>query len=292
MATTKTWLVTGATHGLGRVLTEQLLRRGDRVAGTGRDQEALADLTRAHGDAFWPAVLDVTDTPGVRQTVDRAAAALGQLDVVVNNAGYGLFGAAEELSDAQVEHQLATNLTGSISVARAAIPHLRAQGGGRIVQISTYGGQAASAGGSVYNASKFGIEGFMEALAQELAVFGIGVTIVEPGGTATNFRSNARLGEPLAAYDGTPAAAVRGLATSTRPAPGDPVKVAAMTIAAAEQVPAPLRVVLGSDSFQLVHQALQNRLADIAHQHEQAGRADVSRPAPVHHETVKKEQEA
>jgi NAD(P)-dependent dehydrogenase (short-subunit alcohol dehydrogenase family) len=270
----KVWFITGASSGLGRHIAEQLLRRGDRVAGTGRDKDALDELAQQYGDLFWSTALDVTDARAVRSAVDAAAAALGRIDVVVSNAGYGLFGAAEEFTDAQIDHQLATNLTGSIAVARAALPHLRAQGGGRIIQMSTFGGQFATPGGSLYNASKFGIEGFMEALAKEVAPFGIGVTIIEPGGTPTGFRRNAHLSEPMSAYDDTPAAAVRGLATMSRPSPGDPEKVAALTIAAAEQDPAPLRVVLGSDSFELVHQGITERLASIVDQRGTAGRAD------------------
>jgi len=122
------------------------------------------------------------------------------------NAGYGLFGAAEELSDEQVRHIIATNLTGSIQLIRASLPHLRAQGGGRIIQLSTYGGQVAFPGNSMYHATKWGIEGFTEAVAQEVAPFGIGVTIVEPGGARTEFRyRSAQVADPLAAYDGTPA---------------------------------------------------------------------------------------
>ncbi|MEV7152265.1 SDR family oxidoreductase [Streptomyces sp. NPDC093084] len=269
-----TWFITGATHGLGREMARQLLERGDRVAATGRDLDGLAGLARTHGDRVWTARLDVTDTTAIRQTVDRAFADLGRIDVVINNAGYGLFGAAEEFTDEQIIHHLATNLTGSVQVARASLPHLRAQGGGRIVQISTYGGQAANPGASLYNAGKFGIEGFMEALAREMEPFGIGVTVVEPGGTDTGFRRNAVLATPLAAYDGTPAAAVRGLADGTRPSPGDPAKVAALTIAAAQRDPAPLRVVLGSDSYRFVHAALTDRLAGVDGQQASSAEAD------------------
>jgi NAD(P)-dependent dehydrogenase (short-subunit alcohol dehydrogenase family) len=271
----RTWLITGAGSGLGRLLAEQLLGRGDRVAGTARNPGALADLQAAHGSRLWAAQLDVTSTAQVRRVTDQAFTDLGRIDVVISNAGYGLFGAAEELTDEQVGHHLATNLTGSIALARAALPHLRAQGGGRIIQISTYGGLAAAPGGSLYSAGKFGIEGFMEALAGEVAPFGIGVTIIEPGGTPTGFRANAVLGTPLAAYDGTPAAFVRGVrGGSTRPSPGDPVKVAQLIIATADRHPAPLRVVLGSDSYQYVHQALTARLASIAGQQASAASAD------------------
>ncbi|GGJ77016.1 short-chain dehydrogenase/reductase [Streptomyces camponoticapitis] len=273
---TRAWFITGVTSGLGREMTAQLLQRGDRVAGTGRNTGALHEIAATYGDAFWPAELDVTDTDAVRTTFDRAAAKLGHLDVVVNNAGYGMFGAAEEFTDAQIAHHLATNLTGSITVARAALPHLRADRGGRIVQISTYGGQAAGPGGSLYSAGKFGIEGFMEALAAEVAPFGIGVTIIEPGGTATGFRRNAVLATPMTAYDDTPAAMVRGLSAGTRPSPGDPVKVAAAIIAAAETEPAPLRVVLGSDAYQYTYQALTARLAGIADQRDSAAAVDIT----------------
>ncbi|MFJ4633804.1 SDR family oxidoreductase [Streptomyces sp. NPDC088847] len=274
---THTWFITGVTGGLGREVATQLLERGDRAAGTGRNTDALDEIAAAYGDAFWPAELDVTDTDTdtVRKTIDRAAVELGRIDVVVNNAGYGMFGAAEKFTDEQIAHHLATNLTGSITVTRAALPHLRAGGGGRIVQISTYGGLAAGPGGSLYSAGKFGIEGFMEALAAEVAPFGIGVTIIEPGGTATGFRRNAVLSNPLTAYDNTPAAMVRGLSASTRRSPGDPVKVAAAIIAAAETEPAPLRVVLGSDSFQYVHQALTNRLDGITGQRDSARAVDI-----------------
>ncbi|AJE44458.1 SDR family oxidoreductase [Streptomyces nodosus] len=272
----RSWFITGVTSGLGRQMATRLLEGGDRVAGTGRNTAALEEIAARYGDAFWPATLDVTDTAAVKDTIDRAAAALGNIDVAVNNAGYGMFGAAEEFTDEQIAHHLATNLTGSIAVARSVLPHLRANGGGRIVQISTYGGQSANPGGALYSAGKFGVEGFMEALAAEVAPFGIGVSIIEPGGTATGFRRNAVFSKPLAAYDDTPAAMVRGLSGSTRPSPGDPAKVVAAIIAATETEPAPLRVVLGSDSFRYVHQALANRLADVTRQHDSAAAVDIT----------------
>ncbi|GII05563.1 hypothetical protein Pta02_75710 [Planobispora takensis] len=174
--------------------------------GTVRDTGKVADLADQHPDAFRSEVLDVTDTAAVRAVVERAFTASGRIDVVVSNAGYGLFGAAEELSDAQVDHIIATNLTGSIQLIRAALPHLRAQGGGRIIQISSYGGQVAFPGNSLYHATKWGIEGFAEAVAQEVAPFGIGVTIVEPGGARTEFRyGSAQVADLMPAYDGNPA---------------------------------------------------------------------------------------
>jgi NAD(P)-dependent dehydrogenase (short-subunit alcohol dehydrogenase family) len=141
-----------------------------------------------------------------RQLTDQLLARGDRVDVIVSNAGYGLFGAAEELSDAQVDHMIATNLTGSIQLIRSALPHLRAQGGGRIIQISSYGGQVAFPGNSLYHATKWGIEGFAEAVAQEVAPFGIGMTIVEPGGARTEFRyGSAQVANLIPAYDNNPA---------------------------------------------------------------------------------------
>lgn len=178
--TSRTWLITGVSSGFGHALTTQLLQRGDRVIGTVRSLNKVAGLTERHPDTFRPEILDVTDTAAGRKVVDGAFAA-GRVDVIVSNAGCGLFGAAEELTDAQFDHIITTNLTGSITLIRAALPHLRAQDGGRIVQMSTYGGQVAFPGNSMYHAAKWGIEGFAEAVAQEAAPFGIGMTIVEPG---------------------------------------------------------------------------------------------------------------
>jgi NAD(P)-dependent dehydrogenase (short-subunit alcohol dehydrogenase family) len=194
--TARTWLITGVSSGFGRELTSQLLDRGDHVIGAVRDTSKIADLTGRWPDTFIPEILEMTDHPAVRRLVDRAFDQASRVDAVVSNAGYGLFGAAEELSDNQVEDIIATNLTGSITLIRAALPHLRNQGGGRIIQISSYGGQVAFPGNSLYHATKWGIEGFCESVAAEVAPFGIGVTIVEPGGARTEFRyGSAREGD-------------------------------------------------------------------------------------------------
>ena len=278
--TTRTWFITGVNSGFGRELAEQLLQRGDRVAGTVRREGSVDDLRAEYGDRFWLGHLDLTDLPRIREVVDTAFADLGRVDVVVGNAGYGLFGAAEELSDEQVNHQITTNLLGSIHTARAALPHLRAQGGGRLIQVSSVAGLAAHAGASLYHAGKWGIEGFMEALAQEVAPFGIGVTLVEPGGASTAFsRGSLQLSEPLSAYDGTPAAFVRQFKQGPVPLRGDPAKIAARIIDSAEQQPAPLRLVLGSDSYQAVTGALRNRLAQIEPQEATAAQTDANTDA-------------
>ncbi|MDT4959104.1 MAG: hypothetical protein QOD31_2903 [Pseudonocardiales bacterium] len=273
--TQRTWLITGVSSGFGRELTEQLLSRGDRVTGTVRTLDSVDDLKDKYGELLWLAHLDVTDTAQVQQVVTNAFTDLGRIDVVINNAGYGLFGAVEELSDEQIRHQIDTNLVGSIQVVRTALPHLRAQGGGRIIQISSYGGQATNPGASLYNASKFGIEGFIEATSKDVAPFNIGVTIIEPGGARTSFRSgSSQLGTPLDAYDNTPASLARGIRTSTHPSPGDPAKMAKAIIDSVEQTPAPTRLALGSDAYTYIHTALTERLADLEAQHDLAASTD------------------
>jgi NAD(P)-dependent dehydrogenase (short-subunit alcohol dehydrogenase family) len=196
--------------------------------------------------------------------------------VIVSNAGYGLFGAAEELSDAQIDHMIATNLLGSIQLIRAALPHLRAQGGGRIIQISSYGGQVAFAGNSLYHATKWGIEGFVESVAQEVAPFGIGMTIVEPGGARTAFRyGGARVAKLTPTYDNNPAHAfLRMLDPKNGLAPGDPVRMAARIIESVDIEPAPLRMALGSQALESTLSTLRKRIAGFEAQRELAASTD------------------
>ncbi len=165
----KTWLITGASSGLGRLMCEKLLARGDRVVATVRREAALADMRTQYGDRLQVRVLDLSMTATIRPAVEAAFAQAGRIDIVVSNAAYGLFSAAEELSDTQIERQLTINLMGSIQLIRAAIPFLRQQGGGRIAQVSSEGGQIAYPNFSLYHASKWGIEGFVEAVRQEVA---------------------------------------------------------------------------------------------------------------------------
>jgi NAD(P)-dependent dehydrogenase (short-subunit alcohol dehydrogenase family) len=223
--------------------------------------------------------LDLTDIASIRAAISRAFAELGRIDVLVNNAGYGLLGAAEGFTDAQIEEQIATNLTGSIQVVRAALPGLREQGGGRIIQVSSYSGQAAHPGSSIYNASKWGIEGFMEAMAHELTPFNIGVTIAEPGGARTDFRRAASTHSvaPLPAYEGTPAGTAHALLKDTnRLSGGDPAKMAQAMIDSVDRVPAPRRLVLGSDSYAIISEALAERLADVEAQKDMAALTDIT----------------
>jgi NAD(P)-dependent dehydrogenase (short-subunit alcohol dehydrogenase family) len=272
----RTWLITGTSSGFGRLLTEHLLARGDVVAATLRRTDALDDLRSQHGNRLWVTALDVTDTAAVHVAVDRAFAELGRVDVVVNNAGYGLFGAAEELSDEQIRHQIDTNLIGSIQVVRAALPHLRAQGGGRILQVSSEGGQIAYPDFSVYHATKWGIEGFVEAVAQEVAPFGIEFTVVEPGPTRTNFAAGLVTAEPLPAYDDTPAGAMRRAFTDgSFDVLGDPDKMVREIVESVERTPAPRRLTLGSTAYASIHSALAKRLDELEAQEDIAYAADV-----------------
>jgi NAD(P)-dependent dehydrogenase (short-subunit alcohol dehydrogenase family) len=272
----RTWFITGVSSGFGRHLTDQLLERGDCVVGTVRDKGKVADLIERYPQAFHAEALDVTDTAAIRDVVERAFARLGRIDVIVSNAGYGLFGAAEELSDQQIDRLIATNLVGSIQLIRAVLPHLRAQGGGRIIQISTYGGQVAFPGNSMYHATKWGIEGFAESVAQEVAPFGIGVTIVEPGGALTEFRyGSAQVAQLMPIYDKTPAHSFLGMLDPKNGlAPGDPARMAARIIESVDVEPAPLRMVLGSQALESTLATLRKRITGFEAQAKLAASTD------------------
>ena len=257
----KTWFITGTSSGFGRILTEQLLDRGDRVAATLRRPQALDDLRVRGDDRLWTAELDVTQPADVQRVVDQAFAHFGTIDVVVNNAGYGLFAAIEEPTREQIRRVLDANLIGSIDVIRAALPHLRAQGGGRILQVSSAGGQTAYPGFGFYHAAKWGIEGFCETLAAEVAQFGIGVTIVEPGATPTGFTSAKDSAPAMPEYDtGAFGAVRRMMAAGTFRGSNDPVAIVRAMIASADDPEAPLRLPLGADTYRDVHAAYLRRL--------------------------------
>jgi NAD(P)-dependent dehydrogenase (short-subunit alcohol dehydrogenase family) len=260
---TKTWFITGTSSGFGRLLTEQLLQRGDRVAATLRRPEALDDLHAEYGDNLWIGQLDVTDTDQVRRVVDNAFKEFGPIDVVVNNAGYGVFAAVEEATDEQIHRVIDTNLLGSIHVIRAALPHLRAQGSGHILQVSTAGGQTTYPNFSYYHASKWGIEGFCETVAAEIAPFGIGLTIVEPGATPTGFGGALATAPAMPEYENTPAGDVRRmLADGAFSLPSDARKIAKAMIELLDSGETPLRLPLGPDTYDDVRASLVARLAE------------------------------
>jgi NAD(P)-dependent dehydrogenase (short-subunit alcohol dehydrogenase family) len=243
-------------------LTEKLLARGDRVAVTVRQERVLDDLQARYGERLWIANLDLTHTDAVRSVIDRAFAEVGRIDIVVSNAGYGLFGAAEEVSDEQMRHQIDTNLIGSITVIRACLPHLRSQGGGHVLQVSSEGGQITYPGFSLYHATKWGIEGFVEAVAKEVAPFGIAFTLVEPGPTGTNFGVGLVRAQPIEVYADTPVGGLRDAwARGEFKVTGDAGKMVDAMIAAADGSAPPLRLTLGSIAYGSIHEALNSRLA-------------------------------
>ena len=257
----KTWLITGTSGGLGRLMCETLLARGDRVFASVRREAVLDDLSAKYGDHLQVMKLDLSMTPTIKPTVEAAFAQAGRIDIVVSNAAYGLFGAAEELSDTQIERQLATNLTGSIQLIRAAIPFLRQQGGGRIVQVSSEGGQIAYPDFSLYHATKWGIEGFVEAVRQEVAAFGIDFLLVEPGPTATQFGAGLDIADALPAYRHTAAGKMRtALMSGEFAVKGDAEKCVTAMIAAADAANPPLRLPLGSTAYDNIETALKMRL--------------------------------
>ncbi|MFF8772192.1 SDR family oxidoreductase [Kitasatospora sp. NPDC015120] len=253
----KIWFLTGASRGLGRAFTEAALSRGDRVAATARNTDTLTGLAETYGDAVLPLALDVTDRAAVQAAVTTAHERFGRLDVVVNNAGYGLFGMVEEVTEEQARQQMDTNFFGALNVTQAALPLLRAQGGGHIVQISSLGGIVAFPSLGIYNASKWALEGMTESLAQEVAPFGVKVTLVEPGGFGTDWGgSSATYAEPIAAYQ--PArdalAAVSEGATS-----GDP-KAAAALLKVVDAEEPPLRILFGAMPVDFVKGLYAQRL--------------------------------
>lgn len=271
----KTWFITGASSGLGLEMTEQLLARGDRVVGTARRLDALDDLQQQHADNLSVMALELTDTQGIRATVDEAFRRMGRIDVVVQNAGYGLVGAGEEVSDAEIDRQIATNLVGSIQVIRAVLPHLRRQGGGRILQVTSEGGQVAYPNFSIYHASKWGVEGFIESVAQETAPFGIDFIIAEPGATETGFGANLVHAEPMAEYENTPAGEIRRAITNASfVLKGDAKRTASAMITAADQTVPPFRLALGSTAYSSISQALSRRLTALEAQRTVAFSAD------------------
>ncbi|MDB5652538.1 MAG: short-chain dehydrogenase/reductase [Tardiphaga sp.] len=273
---TRTWFITGASSGLGREMTEQLLSRGDKVVGAMRRVDALAELKERYADTLSTLRLDLVDLASIRAAVE-ATFANGRIDVVVSNAGYGLFGAAEEVSDSQIDRQIATNLTGPIHLIRAVLPHLRAQGGGRIVQVSSEGGQIAYPGFSLYHASKWGIEGFVEAVRQEVAPFGVDFIIVEPGPTATSFGAGIDRATPIGVYNATPAGEVRrAIASGAFEIKGDAQQAAAAMIVAATAPSPALRLALGSSAYEKISLALQARLEALHAQRDVALSADRS----------------
>ena len=254
----KIWFVTGTSRGFGREWTQAALERGDKVAATARNTDALQDLAEQFGDAVLPLKLDVANRDECFAAIKAAHAHFGRLDIVVNNAGYGQFGMVEETSEAEARAQMETNFFGALWVTQAALPYLRAQNSGHILQVSSIGGIAAFPNLSMYHASKWALEGFSDALSQEVAEFGIHVTLIEPGPFSTYWSGpSAAHSAPMAAYDG---ARERRAATRSAWKSGDPKATSAAVFAVVDAQNPPLRLLLGELAANFVGPLYAKRL--------------------------------
>jgi NAD(P)-dependent dehydrogenase (short-subunit alcohol dehydrogenase family) len=251
----KVWFITGASRGFGRIWTEAALRRGDLVAASARDPRSLDDLVATYGDALLPLRLDVTDRSAVFEAVRRTADRFGRLDVVVNNAGYGHFGTVEELTEAEIRAQMETNFFGALWVLQAALPIMREQGSGHLVNVTSEGGVRAYPGIGAYHASKWALEGLSESLGKEVRDLGIRVTNIEPGPYGTSWLEvGSRHSAPIAAYD--PLRADTGTFEI-----GDPAATVPALFAVVDAEEPPLRVFFGK-SFEPVREEHMARIAE------------------------------
>jgi NAD(P)-dependent dehydrogenase (short-subunit alcohol dehydrogenase family) len=257
----KNWFITGTSRGFGREWAIAALDRGDKVAATARDASSLDDLVATYGDAILPIALDVNDRAADFAAVKQAHDHFGRLDVIVNNAGYGHFGLIEELTEDEARAQLETNLFGALWVTQAALPYLRAQGSGHILQVSSIGGISAFPYVGIYHASKWALEGFSQTLAQEVADFGIKVTLIEPGGYSTDWGgASAKHSTPLADYDDflVKAQAARAARFGT---PGDPIATRAAVLQLVDADEPPLRIFFGDAPLAIATADYESRLA-------------------------------
>jgi NAD(P)-dependent dehydrogenase (short-subunit alcohol dehydrogenase family) len=255
----KRWFITGVSSGFGRLLAEAALARGDSVVGTLRNPEQAAAFEALAAGRAHAVLLDVTDRKRIPAAVAEGVAKLGGIDILVNNAGYGLAGALEELEEDEIDHEIETNLGGTIYVTKAALPALR-ESRGRILNLSSMAGLVGLPGMSVYCAAKHGVEGLSESLSVELAPFGIKVTLIEPGGFSTNFlKGSERVARaPLALYDGTPGGMTRSyFVGGSEFVRGDPAKAVAAILLTVDADEPPLRLVLGADALKSARAKLQ-----------------------------------
>jgi NAD(P)-dependent dehydrogenase (short-subunit alcohol dehydrogenase family) len=258
--TDKVWFITGTSRGFGREWAIAALERGDKVAATARDTATLDDLAGKYGDALLPIALDVTDRDADFAAVKQAHDHFGRLDIVVNNAGYGQFGFVEELTEQEARDQIETNVFGALWITQAALPYLRAQRSGHILQVSSIGGITAFQNVGIYHASKWALEGFSQALAQEVASFGVKVTLIEPGGFSTDWGgSSAKHATPLPDYAEAHEAAQRARSQRTSKS-GDPKASAAAVLKIVDAENPPLRVFFGELPLQLAKADYENRL--------------------------------
>ncbi|GHK05072.1 short-chain dehydrogenase/reductase [Streptomyces sp. Y2F8-2] len=258
---TRTWLITGASRGLGRALAEAVLESGDRLAATARRPEQLADLASRHGDQVLTVALDVTDIAAAQNAVQAAVEAFGRLDVVVNNAGHADMAAIEDMSEQSFRDQIDANLFGVVNVTRAALPVMREQGSGHIIQISSVGGRVGVPGLAAYQAAKWAVGGFSEVLAQEVAPLGIKVTVAEPGGMRTDWAGSSMATPPVSApYQDVVGAAIAAIRGADGKQPGDPDRISRILLDIVEAEEPPLRLLLGKDAV-AVAKDMADRLA-------------------------------
>lgn len=256
----KVWFITGASKGFGRSFAEAALERGDRVVATARKAEAVADLADKHGERALALPLDVTDRAAIDSAVRAAVERFGRLDVVVNNAGYGLLGAIEEATEQQVRDQMEVNFFGAIWVSQAVLPQLRAQGSGHIVQVTSVGGVLANPMGGFYNASKWALEAASESLSKELAEHGVHVTLVEPGPFDTDWAGPSAVNtEPNPAYD-KPRQQRAEAMEQTFAAAGSTAAAAQALFKVVDAEQPPLRVLFGANSLERVETVYAERL--------------------------------
>lgn len=259
----KIWFITGSSRGLGRNLTEAVLQSGDKVAATARNIAQLDDLAAQYGEQIFPVALDVTDYEAVYHAVAEVVAHFGRIDVLVNNAGFGIIGAAEAYTSDQVRSQLETNLYAPIEITRAVLPYMREQGGGRILQISSIGGRVGNAGLTMYQAAKFGLGGFTEALAKEVAPLGIFLTSVEPGGFRTDWAgASMTYAREIDDYELVNQRTALFKSGSFTPV-GDPVKAAGVMVELASHPNPPVHLVLGSEAIGILKAADEARHAEM-----------------------------
>jgi NAD(P)-dependent dehydrogenase (short-subunit alcohol dehydrogenase family) len=257
---TKVWFITGSSRGLGRSLTEAVLAQGDQVAATARTPKHLNDLAEKYPDQIYPIQLDVTDKVQIKSAVEDTIERFGRIDVLVNNAGFGITGAAEAFTDEQVRSQLETNLYAPIEVTRAVLPYMRKQRSGRILQISSIGGRVGNTGLTMYQAAKFGLGGFTEALSKEVASLGIHVTSVEPGGFRTDWAGASMSFAPqVDGYESTVDAITTYLSSGQFTPVGDPNKAAKVMVDLANHPEPPVHLVLGSEAVAILKKADADR---------------------------------
>nr|BFD95794.1 oxidoreductase [Kitasatospora sp. Xyl93] len=259
----RTWLITGATSGIGRELTLQALENGEAVSALARDTTALDELTEAHRDRLLLIPTDVRDERAVREAVERTLTRFGRIDVVANNAGYGLFGAVEEASDPQARAVFDTNVFGVLNVLRATLPVLRAQRSGHVLQGSSVYGQSAHPGVGLLAATKYAVEGLSDALAAEVAPLGIRVTIIQPGMTATPFLSKLDVAAGLDDYDRTVREVQKGIGELPASAFSSAARIAEGIRTAVDSPNPPLRLALGTSGATGIRTALEARTADL-----------------------------